>query len=48
MHEGEDLDCKVLSVMKRHINILKYFLLESNVIEPELFTFDQDFIDIDN
>ena len=25
MHEGEDLDCKVLSVIMRHLNILKYF-----------------------
>ena len=24
MHKGEDLDCKVLSVMMRHANILKY------------------------
>ena len=24
MHEGEDLDCKVLSVMLRHLYILKY------------------------
>ena len=23
MHKGEDLDCKVLSVMKRHLNILE-------------------------
>ena len=25
MHKDEDLDCKVLSVMTRHLNILKYF-----------------------
>ena len=25
MHKGEDLDGKVLSVMMRHLNILKYF-----------------------
>ena len=25
MHKAEDLDCKELSVMKRHVNILKYF-----------------------
>ena len=25
MHKGKDLDCKVLSVMMRHLNILKYF-----------------------
>ena len=25
MHKGEDLDCKLLSVMMRHVNILKYF-----------------------
>ena len=24
MHKGEDLDCKVLSVMMRYVNILKY------------------------
>ena len=37
MHKGEDLDCKVLSVMMRHLNILKYFSFESNLFEPELF-----------
>ena len=25
MHKGEYLDCKVLSVMMGHLNILKYF-----------------------
>ena len=25
MHKGEDIDCKVLSVMMRHLKILKYF-----------------------
>ena len=25
MHKGEDLDCKVLSVIMGHLNILKYF-----------------------
>ena len=25
MHRGEDLDRKVLSMMMRHLNILKYF-----------------------
>ena len=25
MHEGKDLDCKVMSVMMRNLNILKYF-----------------------
>ena len=25
MHKGEDLNCKVLSVMIRRLNILKYF-----------------------
>ena len=39
MHKGEDLDCKVLSVMMRHLNILKFFLLESSLFGPELFTF---------
>ena len=28
MHKGEDLDCKMLSVMMRHANILKYFSFE--------------------
>ena len=27
MHKGEDLDCKVLSVMMRHFNFLKYYVL---------------------
>ena len=48
MHEGEDLDCKELSVMMRHLNILKYFSLDSNLFGPELFTFSWDFIDSDN
>ena len=30
MHKGEDLDCKVQSVMMRHLNILKYFSLDLN------------------
>ena len=25
MHKSEDLDCKVLSVMMRHLNVSKYF-----------------------
>ena len=25
MHKDEDLDCKVLSVMMRHLNVSKYF-----------------------
>ena len=29
MHKSEDLGCKVSSVMMRHLNILKYFFLES-------------------
>ena len=45
MHKGEYLDCKMLSVMMRHLNILKYF---SFGIGPELFTFSWDFIDSDN
>ena len=24
-HKGGDLDCEVLSIMMRHLNILKYF-----------------------
>ena len=48
MHKGEDLDCKVLSVMMRHLNFLKYFLLKSNLFGPEIFTFSRDFIDSDN
>ena len=41
MHKG---NCKVQSVMMRHLNILK---LESNLFGPELFTFSWDFIDCD-
>ena len=48
MHNGEDLDCKVASVMMRHLNILKYFLLKSNLFGSELFTFSWDLIDSDN
>ena len=46
--KGEDLDCKMLYAMMRHLNILKYFFSESNLFEPELFTFSLDFIDSDN
>ena len=28
MHKRKDLDCKVLSVVMRHLNILKYFSFE--------------------
>ena len=45
MHKSEDLHCKVLSVMMRHLNI---FLLESNLFGPDLFTFSWDFIESDN
>ena len=38
MHEGEYLDCKMLSVIMRHLNILKYFHLESNLFGPELYS----------
>ena len=31
MHKGKDLDCKVQSVMMRHLNIVQYF---SFGIEP--------------
>ena len=48
MHNSEDLDCKVLSVMMRHLNVSKYFLLELNLFGPELFKFSCDFIDSDN
>ena len=48
MHKGEDLDCKVISVMIRHFNIFKYFLLEYNLFGPELFRYSWDFIDNDN
>ena len=48
MHKGEDLDCTVLYVMMRHLNIFKTFLLEWNLFGPELFTFNMDFIDRDN
>ena len=46
MHKSEDLDCKVLSVMMRHLNNI--FLLESNLFGPEPFTFSWDFTDNDN
>ena len=49
MHKGKDLDCKVLSVMMRHLNILKYFSFRiESQFGPELFTFSWDFIDSDN
>ena len=48
MDKSEDFDCKVLSVMMRHLNVLKYFFLELNLFGPELFTFSCDFIDGDN
>ena len=48
MHKGEDLDCTVLFVMMRHLNIFKTFLLESNLFGLELFTFSRDFIDRGN
>ena len=48
MHKGENLDCKVLSVMMIHLNILKYFLLESNLFGHELVTLTWDVIDSDN
>ena len=46
MHKGEDLDCKVLSVMMTHLNNLE--ILESNLFGPELFTFSWDSTDSDN
>ena len=36
MHKRKDLDCKVLSVMMRHLNILKSFSLESNLFDMVL------------
>ena len=48
MHKAKDLDCKALSVIMRHLNILNIFLLESNLFGPELFTFSWNFIDSDN
>ena len=48
MHEGEDFDCKVLSVMMRHLNILQYIFSELNLFGPELFTFSWDLIDSDD
>ena len=48
MHKGEGLDCKVLSVMIRHLKILKYFSFGIYLFGPELFTFSWDFIDSDN
>ena len=48
MHKGEDQECEAPSVMMRHLNIMKYFSLESNLLGPELFMFSWDFIDCDN
>ena len=48
MHKDENLNCKVLSVMMRHLNVLKYFLLELNIFGRGLLTFSWDFIDSDN
>ena len=48
MHKCKDLSYKVQSVMMRHLNILKYFLLELNLFGLELFMFSWDFIDCDN
>ena len=48
MHKRKDLDCRVLSVMMRHFNILNIFLLESDLFGPELLTFTWGFIDSDN
>ena len=48
MHKGEDFDCKVLSVIMRHLNVWKYFPLELNLFGPELVTFSWDFFDSDN
>ena len=31
MHKGEGLDCKVLSVLMRHLNILKYFFFWNRI-----------------
>ena len=47
MIKGENLDCKMLSVMMRHLNISNVFL-EPNLFGPELFKFRRDFIDSDN
>ena len=31
MHKGKDLDCKVLSLMMRHLSILKYFFFWNRI-----------------
>ena len=31
MHKGENLDCKMLSVMMKHLNILKYFFFWNRI-----------------
>ena len=36
MHKGEDLDCKVLSVMMRHLNIYLEIFFFSNRISLDL------------
>ena len=43
MHKGEDFDCKVLSVMMRHLNILK-----DVSFGLELVMFSWEFTDSDN
>ena len=31
MHKGKDLDCKVLSVLRRHLNILEIFFFWNQI-----------------
>ena len=47
MHKDEDLDCKVLSVMMRHL-YLEIFFFWNRIFGPKLSTFSWDFIDSDN
>ena len=46
--DKKDYDCKVLSVMMRHYILWTTFLVESNPLGPELFTFSRDFTDSKN
>ena len=49
MYKGEDLDYNVLSVIMRHLNILKIFFFSNRISGPELFPWNSwDFIDSDN
>ena len=48
MHKSKDLDCKVLSVMMRHLNILKYFSFGIESLWTRTIPVHWEFIDSDN